>query len=599
MCFFAESFGGSVTRRDALAAIAGLATLPIMPSQSLTPLARQLNGSRRFTSIVGTTALIGDDLTPLANAEILIAENRIERVGPADAVTIPESALRIDASGTWTIPGLIDSHVHFFQSGGLYTRPDAIDLRTIRPYTDELQWIRSNLLDTFARYLRAGITSVVDVGGPFWNYDVRAIAQRTPLSPRVMAAGPLISSVDRSILDPYGDPPIVKIDTPDAARSLIDRELAAHTDFVKFWWIVTPQHPAIAFAPVARAAIEYAHQRGARVIIHATELETATLAVESGTDILAHSVFDTDVDDRFLELVRSRKVIYCPTLMVVGNYGYTFAGAPNLTAVDLRFANPDVIGTLFNMREVEAALSPALLKRIRALRLPELPHAAMRNLKRVHESGIAIAAGTDAGNIGTQHASSFYNEALHMVESGLSPKETLLTATRGGAAMMGRSSDLGTIAPGKLADLVLLDADPLADIGAIAGVRTVVRDGRVYDAASILNEGPEQIVQRQVNAYNHRDAKVLAATYALNAVVHGDGSPLRSRTAIEHAYRDQFIKHPKVHAEIVERQVHGDVVVDHERITGFADERIVEATVTYTVRHSVIAEARIEATTRG
>jgi hypothetical protein len=232
MCFFAESFGGSVTRRDALAAIAGLATLPIMPSQSLTPLARQLNGSRRFTSIVGTTALIGDDLTPLANAEILIAENRIERVGPADAVTIPESALRIDASGTWTIPGLIDSHVHFFQSGGLYTRPDAIDLRTIRPYTDELQWIRSNLLDTFARYLRAGITSVVDVGGPFWNYDVRAIAQRTPLSPRVMAAGPLISSVDRSILDPYGDPPIVKIDTPDAARSLIDRELAAHTDFV-------------------------------------------------------------------------------------------------------------------------------------------------------------------------------------------------------------------------------------------------------------------------------------------------------------------------------------------------------------------------------
>lgn len=591
MCFFAEPFGGTLTRGEVLAAIAGLAAVPIMPSQSGAPHAPQRNEGRRLTAIVGTTALLGDDLTPLPNATILIAGNRIEAAGAANAVTIPDSALRVDASGTWAIPGLIDSHVHFFQSGGLYTRPDAIDLRSVRPYTDELQWIRNNLLDTFARYLRAGITSVVDVGGPFWNYDVRSIAQRTPASPRVMVAGPLISSVARTILDPYGDPPIVKIDTIEAARALIDRELAAQTDFVKFWWIVTPEHPAIAFEPVARAAIEYAHSHGGRVVIHATELETATLAVESGTDILAHSVFDKDVDDRFLELVRTRNVIYCPTLMVVGNYGYTFAGAPNLTAVDLRVANPDVVGTLFNMRDVESVLPPAMLERIRTLRVPDLPHAAMRNLKRVHEAGITIAAGTDAGNIGTQHASSFYNEAVHMVASGLSPKEVLLTATRGGAMMMGRAHELGSIAPGKLADIVLLTADPLADIAAIADVQTVVSDGRVFDAPAILDEGPEQVVQRQVNAYNHHDARVFAETYAADAAVQRPGATLRSRPAIEAAYGDAFAQNPELHAEIVDRNVRGNVVVDHEHVTGFADGRSAEATITYHVRNGAIASA--------
>lgn len=287
----------------------------------------------------------------------------------------------------------------------------------MRPYADEVAWVRANLHDTFARYLRAGITSVVDMGGPFWNYDVRADAAQKELAPRVMVAGPLISSVERSVLDLKKDPPIVKIDTVEAARALIDRELAADTDFVKLWWVVAPDRPAIAFKPVAEAAIEYAHSHGARVAVHALELETARLAVESGTDILVHSVFDTDVDDAFLALLRSHDVIYCPTLVVLENYRETFHGRPNLTPNDLRIANPDVVGTLFNLFDVESALAEGELKRLRAMRAPEPPYAAMRNLKRVHEAGIPIALGTDAGNLGTQHAASLYDEALKMFAS--------------------------------------------------------------------------------------------------------------------------------------------------------------------------------------
>ncbi|HEY6449770.1 MAG TPA: amidohydrolase family protein, partial [Candidatus Cybelea sp.] len=426
-----------MTRADLLRSLAALTTLPIMPSIGAAPTAQNLNGGRDLTAIVGATVLVGSELTPLPNAVVLLDGQRIEAVGPVHSVAVPESAFRIAATARYVIPGLIDSHVHFFQSGGLYTRPDIIDLRAVRPYADEIAWVRANLHDTFARYLRAGITSVVDVGGPFWNYDVRAEAGQTALAPRVMAAGPLISSVERSVLDLNNDPPIVKVDTVEAARALIDRELAARTDFVKFWWIVTPDRPAVAFQPVAKAAIEYAHAHGARVTIHALELETARLAVESGTDILVHSVFDTDVDEAFLGLLRSRDVIYCPTLIVLDNYRDTFHGTPNLTANDLRIANPDVVGTLFNLPDVESVLPEDQMKRLREMRAPEPPYAAMRNLKRVHDAGIRIALGTDAGNIGTQHASSLYDEALEMVASGLSPKEVLLTATLGGAKMMG------------------------------------------------------------------------------------------------------------------------------------------------------------------
>ena len=93
------------------------------------------------------------------------------------------------------LPGYLDTHVHFFQSADLFTRPDIVDLTKIRSYADETAWVKSHVNDVFARYLRCGITSVVDVGGPFWNFDVRKMASSTAKAPRVAVAGPLISSV--------------------------------------------------------------------------------------------------------------------------------------------------------------------------------------------------------------------------------------------------------------------------------------------------------------------------------------------------------------------------------------------------------------------
>ena len=238
VCFYEHVALAGVSRADAIKALAAVGGLPLIGG--LAPKAASalpVNDGSEYTALVGATALIGDSLSTVHDATIVLQGNRIVAAGPSGSVHVPAGAKHVVLHDKYVLPGLIDSHVHFFQSGGLFTRPDTIDLRSVRPYAEELAWIDAQMPDTFVRYLRAGITSVSDVGGPFWNYDVRARAARTALAPRVAAAGPLISSVDRSILSPSGDPPIVRIDDPEAARELVRREAERRTDFVKLWWI--------------------------------------------------------------------------------------------------------------------------------------------------------------------------------------------------------------------------------------------------------------------------------------------------------------------------------------------------------------------------
>src|SRR5215472_11671726 len=160
-------------------------------------------------SLVGATVINPADGKVLPNATVVINGDKIEHVamGKQDAATLGK---QVSCVGKFILPGYIDTHVHFFQSADLFTRPDGADFNSVRAYKDEVAWIKSHLNDVFARYIRSGITSVVDVGGPIWNFEVRKKANATAKAPRVAVAGPLISSVSREKLD-LGDPPIVKI----------------------------------------------------------------------------------------------------------------------------------------------------------------------------------------------------------------------------------------------------------------------------------------------------------------------------------------------------------------------------------------------------
>jgi len=244
------------------------------------------NAAEQKISLVGGTLIRPgaeiEIIEPNMNSTLVIDGDRIAAIGPK---VLPPHTRVIDCKGKFILPGYIDTHVHFFQSGDLFTRPDIVDLNSVRPYKEEIAWIKSHLGDTFARYLRSGITSVVDVGGPFWNFEMRKIANSTAKAPRVAVAGPLISSVARPQLD-LGDPPIVKIDTPDQARDFVRKLAAQNPDLVKIWYIVDKDHPVDSFRPIVRATVEESHAHKLRVAVHATELETARAAIEEGADIL-------------------------------------------------------------------------------------------------------------------------------------------------------------------------------------------------------------------------------------------------------------------------------------------------------------------------
>ena len=112
--------------------------------------------------------------------------------------------------------------------------------------------------------------------------------------------------------------------------------------------------------------------------------------------------------------------------------------------------------------------------------------AAMENVKKVWDAGIAVAMGTDAGNIGTLHGPSVFREMELMQAAGLTPAQILQSATTNGARMLGMEADLGDVAPGKVADLVILDADPLADVKNLSRIHRVVRGGLLFDPDELV-----------------------------------------------------------------------------------------------------------------
>jgi len=426
---------------------------------------------------------------PHTNTTIVINGDRIERIGPK----ILEKGTRvIDCKGKIILPGYIDTHIHFFQSADLFTRPDGADLNSVRPYKDEIAWIKSHLNDIFARYIRCGITSVVDVGGPFWNFEVRKTANATAKAPRVAVAGPLISSVSREKLD-LGDPPIVKIDSPDQAREFVGKLAAQNPDLVKIWYIVDKDHPVDGFRPIIRATVEESHAHKIRVAVHATELETARAAVEEGADILVHSVVDKPVDDAFVKLLKDRHIILCPTLVVFERYGRTFSHQLNLTREEKAWGNPEVIASL-DVRTIPSDKLPdriksALAKPDEALdRIKKTYEVALPNLKKLEDAGITIAAGTDAGNIGTIHGPALFREFQLMKEAGLTNMQILQSATVNAAKLFGgdTGAHIGKIDNGYFADLVILKSNPVDDIANASDIDTVIKNGVVYPADSIL-----------------------------------------------------------------------------------------------------------------
>ena len=539
------------------------------------------------SAFIGATLFDGTGADPVEDAVVIVMGDRILGVGKRNEVEIPDYLAVVDVRGKWIVPGLIDAHIHFFQSGGLYTRPDVIDLREWRSYEAEMVDIDADLEETFRRYLASGVTSVVDVGGGYWNFKVRDKANGQLHAPRTAVAGPLVSTVSRPQMD-IGDPPIIEVHSPEEARDLVRKQLEYEPDLVKIWFIVPRDGNFEPNLPIIEATIDEAHAAGVRVAVHATQLEAARASVEAGADVLVHSVDDRAVDDAFIDLVKDRGTVYTSTLIVMEGYGEVLGGSVRMLDVERELGDPDVV-----MTWSELPLG-ADTEEVRARRLERLERTMVvmqANLKAMQDGGAIVAAGTDAGNIGTLHGPAIHREFELMAEAGLTPREILIDATRNAALVFAPEPETGTIEAGKFADFLILDADPLADVANLRHIHRVVKGGVTLDPAEILPPSAETVVQRQVEAYNARDIEAFLSLYADDVVVRRLPSgevDWDGKQAMRPGYAKLFEQSPNLECVITKRIVHGDWVIDHELVTGIAGIPRLRAVAVYEVRGGLI-----------
>ena len=456
--------------------------------------------SESVVAIVGTTIIHPEcegSAVVESNCTMILSDGRIQSMGPSKTMKIPKGAKAIQGRGKWVIPGLIDSHVHFFQSGNLYTRPDVLNLTEWVPYAQEVARNKARLPATFKVWLANGVTGVADMGGPYWNFEVRKAANQSQAAPRVAAAGPLISTVERKLLD-LGDPPIIQVASPEAARALAEKELKYKPDFIKAWFIYKPGDNLVAKESIMKAAGGVARRAGLPFAVHATELVTAKAALHAGADILVHSVGDQPVDDEFLALARKNKAVYIPTLASWSCVVSALLNRWKPTPVEQLRADPQILSVMNALEKIPKSDLETLERPLRKLLPPPVidaleknapipsPTVASKNLRAVWDAGITVAMGTDAGNPGILHGPSVFREMEFMAEAGLTSLEVLRSATVNAAKVMGRN-DMGTIAPGRLADLVLLNADPLENVKNMSKIALVIKGGTVFDPEALLN----------------------------------------------------------------------------------------------------------------
>jgi imidazolonepropionase-like amidohydrolase len=393
------------------------------------------------TAYTGATIWDGTGSSALEDAALVVEDGRVVAVVPSS--DLPPVAETVSLEGKYVIPGLVEAHAHV--SGDW--APDDVTAPEDR--------VRGDLL-LYARY---GVTTVNSLGDGETVLAVRDAATGTEPRARLMAAGEVITASD-----------------PATARADALHNADLGVDFLKLRVDdnlgTTPKMPWDA----VEAVMEVGHERGIPVATHMFYLDDAKQLLQRGSGLLAHSVRDQDVDDDLITLLRDRGVCYVPTLVREVST-FVYGGRPHFfdDPFFLRYAD---------MAEVERLSQPGFMERMAGSSSAAAYRVALaqaqRNLKALYDAGIPVAMGTDAGPAARFPGFFEHEELQLMVDAGLTPAQALHSATAVSAQCLGRD-DVGTLEPGKWADFIVLDADPLQDIQASRSIERVYVAGQAVE----------------------------------------------------------------------------------------------------------------------
>jgi imidazolonepropionase-like amidohydrolase len=404
------------------------------------------------TLIRNGTLIDGTGSTPVPNAAVFVKDNRIQAVGRADSLSLPnESIQEIDAGGGTILPGFIDTHVHLMLEG----------VNIVRDMTTPFSMRFFNAVQYMRRTIDAGITSVRDAGGADAGVK-QAVETGVVVGPRMQISitmltttgghgdGWMRSGREFNLFPAYPGFPESRVDGVDDCRRKVREVLRAGAEIIKIaatGGVLSPtDHPEFTqFSPEELEVIvrEAAYRRGVKVMAHAQGLEGIKNAVRAGIHSIEHGIF---LDNEVIDMMLKNGTYLVPTLLAplavleAGEKG----GMPEYG--------------IRKSREVIEIHSDSIM--------------------RAHKAGVKISMGTDAGVM--PHGTNLRELGL-MVNIGMTPMQSIVATTKVAAECLGWQDQVGTIEPGKLADIVIAKTDPLQNIRSLEDNNNIVyvmKDGK-------------------------------------------------------------------------------------------------------------------------
>jgi imidazolonepropionase-like amidohydrolase len=428
-----------------------------------------LSQGNRTIVFEGARLITGDGSPPIENSAFVIQNNRFTTVGRKGEVQAPPGAARVDLTGKTVVPGLVDVHSHF---GFLNQRDGSMS---------KANFNRENLLDHLRRYAYHGFAASISMGTDFGELPYQLREEVNPGAALYRTVGRGLAYPGSGPNDPArNDVPYV-VTTVDQARQAV-RDLAPHRpDFVKIWVDDRNKTQKKLTPELYGAAIDEAHKYNLRAIAHVYDLEDAKGLVRAGIEGFTHLVRDAEIDDEFLQLLRAH-----PGVFVTPNLGVTSramdAGRPAWLDDPLLHETipPGEIKRLENQFSNRKPEALANTRRSWDLQV--------RNLKKMRDAGVRIVLGSDsAGDPGRTMGWHAIWELDAMAKAGMTPADVIVASTRDAAATL-KLDQLGVVAPGKSADFVVLNANPLENIANTRKIYKVYLRGEEVDRAAMRKQ---------------------------------------------------------------------------------------------------------------
>ena len=398
--------------------------------------------------------MITGDGTVIESSAFVVANGHITQVGEKARVAAGANATHVDLTGKTVMPAVVDDHSHLG-----YT-----DVR--RMTTSAANYTRENLTDHLERYAYYGIAATLSMGVDRGDLPYQIRDQSIPGAALFRTAGRGIALPNAGPGAEYRRDAPYGVTNAAEARAAVQELKQKRADIVKIW--VDDRDGTVPKLPPAlyRTIIDEAHAQGLRVVAHIFDLADAKDLLRAGIDGFAHGVRDRDVDEEFMSLLTSHPQVWVIPNLPDRDSGDDFAWlSDNVPAQEIQ-----------RLRDAVANRTPAAAKQAR-----ELYDVQARNLARLNAAGVKIGFGTDAGvSVGwTAHT-----ELADMVAAGMTPAQVLRAATQTAAEIL-RLEELGTIAAGKSADFIVLDANPLDDIINTRRIARVYLRGQEVNRAAL------------------------------------------------------------------------------------------------------------------